>query len=98
MEHTQSELEFHQVFERITDAYVALDRDWRYTYLNAKACNFFGRRVEDMIGRNIWVEFPEGIGQPFQHAYERAMAEQRPLQIEAFYPPYNRWFENRIYP
>ena len=26
------------------------------------------------------------------------MAEQRPLQIEAFYPPYNRWFENRIYP
>lgn len=98
MEHTQPELEFHQVFERITDAYVALDRDWRYTYLNAKACDFFGRRAEDMIGRLIWTEFPEGIGHPFQHAYEQAMAEQRPLQIEAFYPPYNRWFENRIYP
>jgi diguanylate cyclase (GGDEF)-like protein/PAS domain S-box-containing protein len=98
MERTPREQEFHQVFERITDAYVALDRDWRYTYLNAKACDFFGRRAEDLIGRHIWTEFPEGIGQPFQRAYEQAMAEQRPLQIEAYYAPYDRWFENRIYP
>jgi diguanylate cyclase (GGDEF)-like protein/PAS domain S-box-containing protein len=98
MERTPSELEFHQVFERITDACVALDPDWRYTWLNAKACDIFGRRAEDLIGRYIWTEFPEGVDQPFRRAYEQAMAEQRPLQIEAFYPPYNRWFENRIYP
>ncbi|WP_158752718.1 EAL domain-containing protein [Dyella sp. S184] len=98
MERSQPELEFHQVFDRITDAYVALDRDWRYTYLNAKACDFFGRRAEDLIGKHIWTEFPEGAGQPFHHAYEQAMAEQRPILLEAFYPPYNRWFENRIYP
>ena len=66
MDRTTSELEFHQVFERITDAYVALDRDWRYIYLNAKACEFFGRRVEDLIGRHIWTEFPDGEGQPFR--------------------------------
>src|SRR3546814_2560523 len=23
---------------------------------------------------------------------------QCPQQVEAFYPPYNRWFENRVYP
>jgi len=98
MDHPRLELDFHQVFERVTDAYVALDRDWRYTYANAKACQLFGRAVGELIGRHIWTEFPEGAGQPFHHAYEQAMAEQRPLQIEAFYPPYNRWFENRIYP
>ncbi|CAM0999571.1 Response regulator receiver modulated diguanylate cyclase/phosphodiesterase with PAS/PAC sensor(S) [Rhodanobacter sp. Root179] len=98
MDRTTSELEFHQMFERITDAYVALDRDWRYIYLNAKACEFFGRRVEDLIGRHIWTEFPEGEGQPFHRAYEQAMADQQPRQIEAWYPPYQRWFENRIYP
>jgi diguanylate cyclase (GGDEF)-like protein/PAS domain S-box-containing protein len=98
MEHTQQESEFHQVFDRITDAYVALDRDWCYTYLNAKACEFFGRRAEELIGKHIWTEFPDGIDQPFRHAYEQAMAEQRPVLLEAFYPPYNRWFENRIYP
>lgn len=98
MERTQPELEFHQAFDRITDAYVALDRSWRYTYLNARACEFFGRSAEELIGKHIWTEFPEGIDQPFHHAYEQAMAEQRPIQLEAFYAPYNRWFENRIYP
>ncbi len=98
MDHPRLDLDFHQVFERVTDAYVALDRDWRYTYLNARACALFGHKAEELIGRHIWTEFPEGSEQPFHRAYEKAMAEQRPQQIEAFYPPYNRWFENRIYP
>jgi diguanylate cyclase (GGDEF)-like protein/PAS domain S-box-containing protein len=98
MERPHVELEFQQVFDRITDAYVALDRDWRYTYLSAKACEIFGREAKDLLGRNIWAEFPEGIDQPFHHACEKAMAEQQSVSLEAFYPPYNRWFENRIYP
>ncbi|EIM02142.1 diguanylate cyclase [Rhodanobacter thiooxydans] len=98
MDQPRLELDFHQVFERVTDAYVALDRDWRYTYLNAAAGELFGRRAEQLIGRHIWTEFPEGVGQPFQLAYEKAMVEQCPQQVEAFYPPYHRWFESRVYP
>ena len=98
MKRSRPESEFHQVFDRITDAYVALDRNWRYTYLNAKAAQFFGRRPEDLLGKHIWTEFPEGVGHPFHLAYERAMAEQKPLYLEEYYPPYEAWFENRIYP
>ena len=54
MERSTKEIELHHVFERITDAYVALDNDWRYTFLNAKACDFFGREATDLIGRCIW--------------------------------------------
>jgi PAS domain S-box-containing protein len=88
----------HLVLERVTDAFVALDRDWRYTYVNAKAAAIFGRRAEDLIGKHIWTEFPEGVGQPFHRAYERALATQQPTTIEEFYEPYQRWFENRIFP
>ena len=98
MERSRGDTEFLHAFDRITDAYVALDNDWRYTYLNAKACEFFGRRAQDLIGKHIWSEFPEGIDQPFHRAYEQAMAQQQPVFLEAFYPPYQRWFENRIYP
>lgn len=87
-----------EVFERITDGFVALDRDWRYTYINRRGAEFFGRRPEDLIGKHIWTEFPEGMGQPFQLAYERAMTAQVPIQIEEYYAPWDRWFENRIYP
>ncbi len=86
------------IFERISDAFVALDTAWRYTYVNDKAAQIFGRRREDLIGKHIWTEFPEGIGQPFYKAYYKAVETQQPIHLEEYYPPYHRWFENRIYP
>ena len=86
------------VLESMSDAIIVLDNDWHYTYVNPKAAQTFSRRPEDMIGRHIWTEFPEGIGQPLYYAYYKAVAEQTPLQVEEYYPPYDRWFENRIYP
>jgi PAS domain S-box-containing protein len=95
---SDSTSDFGDVLERVSDAVVALDANWHYTYVNRRAAELFGRRPEDLIGRHIWTEFPEGVGQPFQLAYERAMAEQVPIQIENYYQPWDRWFENRIYP
>jgi PAS domain S-box-containing protein len=94
----RAERERRQVFERISDAFVALDREWRYTYVNKKAGEYFGRKAKDLIGKHIWTEFPEGRGQKFHLAYEKSMAEQIPMCIEEYYPPYDSWFENRIYP
>jgi diguanylate cyclase (GGDEF)-like protein/PAS domain S-box-containing protein len=84
--------------ERISDAFVALDPEWVYRYVNQRAAELFGRTPETLIGRHIWTEFPDGVGQPFQLAYERAMREQVPVVMEAYYEPWQRWFENRIYP
>jgi diguanylate cyclase (GGDEF)-like protein/PAS domain S-box-containing protein len=93
-----SRAEVAEILERITDAFVALDRNWRYIYVNERAAQIFGRDRRSLIGKHIWTEFPEGVGQPFHIAYEKAMATQQPVQIEEYYPPYGRWFENRIYP
>ncbi|MBU2601110.1 MAG: PAS domain-containing protein [Actinobacteria bacterium] len=91
-------LGIEQVLERISDAFVALDTEWRYTYVNERAAQMFGRTREALVGTHIWTEFPEGIDQPFYKAYYRAVETQQPSQIEEYYPPYDRWFENRIYP
>jgi PAS domain-containing protein len=37
------------ILERFSDAFVALDKNWRYTYVNQKAADLFGRRPEDLI-------------------------------------------------
>jgi len=86
------------VLHRVSDGFVALDRNWRYTYLNRQAAALFGRTPADLIGKHIWTEFPEGVGQPFHRAYEKAMAEQVFIEMEHYYAPWDRWFENRIYP
>jgi len=87
-----------RVLEATSDGFVALDAAWRYTNVNAHAGRMFNREPASLIGKHIWTEFPEGVGQPFQQEYERAAADGMPHQIEAFYPPYGKWFENRIYP
>lgn len=86
------------VLETMTDGFVVLDRDWRYVYMNRRAGELFNRAPELMIGKMIWDEFPEGVGQPFYHAYQRVMHERVALQIEDHYAPWDRWFENRIFP
>ncbi|MHB8482693.1 MAG: PAS domain-containing protein [Nitrospiria bacterium] len=93
-----SDSKLTNIIERMTDAFVALDANWYYTYVNRKAAEIFGRKPENLIGKHIWTEFPEGTGQLFYKTYHKAMATQQFLQIEEYYPPYDRWFENRIYP
>ncbi len=87
------------VLERVDDGFVALDLDGRYTYVNTRAARMLGRdRPEDLIGRHIWTEFPEGIGQAFHQACEEALQTQRPVVAEQYVEPTQRWIENRIYP
>lgn len=86
------------VLESMNDAFVSLDSNWCYTYVNANAGAIFGRDPKQLIGKNTWTEFPEGIGQPFQKNYERALREQVFIRMEEYYPPNDCWYENRIYP
>jgi PAS domain S-box-containing protein len=87
-----------RILERITEAFVSLDINWCYTYMNKQAGEIFNRDPKNMIGKHIWTEFPEGLNQPFHHAYEKAMATQEYIFLEEHYKPYGRWFENHIYP
>ena len=50
-----NELTLRNVFERITDAFIAFDDQWNYIYLNNKAVEIIGRgrSLEDIIGKNI---------------------------------------------
>ncbi|QKG80062.1 PAS domain S-box protein [Tenuifilum thalassicum] len=86
------------ILENMSDAFVALDRNWCYTYMNEKAAKIFNRDAKEMIGKHIWTEFPEGVGQPFHLNYEKAMNEKVFIKMEEYYPPYDKWFENRINP
>jgi PAS domain S-box-containing protein len=87
-----------KILERVSDGFVALDRQWCYTYVNGSGGRLLGRDAASLVGKHIWTEFPEGRGQRFQLAYEEALETQRPVQLLEHYLPWNRWFENRIFP
>ena len=84
--------------ENITDGFFTLDRQWRFTYVNAAAERVLERGRDELLGGNIWEKFQPAIGTPFQHHYERALAENVTCRFEAFYPQLGKWFEVRVYP
>jgi PAS domain S-box-containing protein len=87
------------ILESISDGFNTFDREWRYTYVNAAAAKMLGKAPEDLLGKNVWELWPHAADSPFGVAYRRAVAENVPLQVEAFYPePLNAWFEVRCYP
>lgn len=97
-EHARVRARLIDILENVTEGFVALDHSWRYSYVNRSAGEMLGRSPARLIGRHIWREFPEGVGQPFHDAYQRVMTARTPETVEEYYPPWDRWFENRIYP
>ncbi len=89
--------DIEQILASISDALVILDREWRYTYANDKAIEMYGMAKEDFLGRSMGELFPDLVGSLYTQLH-RAVAEQRTVPFEYFYPKWNRWFENRVYP
>jgi PAS domain S-box-containing protein len=86
------------LLDRVSDGIIVLDREWYFAYVNDAGATVIGRAASDLVGKHIWSEFPGTEGHAFRRAYEGAMESQRPSRIEAYYAPWDRWFENRIYP
>jgi|GEM_PF-6018504 len=90
------------IFESISDAFIAVDRAYRFTYLNPRAADlllkFTGHPHDYFVGKTIWEAFPDSYESPFGDAYRRVMAEGVSLQLEDFFPPLEGWFDVRIYP
>ncbi|MBU2939165.1 PAS domain S-box protein [Lacinutrix sp. C3R15] len=82
----------------ISDGFVSLDANWCYTFINKKAADILGKSPESLIGKHIWTEFPEGIELPFYKAYYKAAETQETVYFEDYYKPFDKWFENKIYP
>jgi PAS domain S-box-containing protein len=85
-------------FDRITDAFVALDTNWCYTYMNKKAGEILNRNPVEMIGKHIWTEFPELINGSFYNACYKGEESQGYVFLEDYNTINDRWFENHIYP
>ena len=86
------------VLASIRDGFFTLSRDWRYTYINDRQTEIIRMRREDVIGKNVWEVFPDIVDTEFYHQVHRAMNEQIPVLFEYYYPTWDRWFENRVYP
>lgn len=85
-------------FERVSDAMYALDTDWRFTYLNEQAEELVGRSEAELLGTEVWEEFPEAANMEIYDSFQMALETQEPVTFETYYPPLETWFSVRAYP
>src|SRR5690606_8505319 len=77
--------------ESITDAFFSLDTNWCFTYINAEAERLLECKRDDLLGKNIWDEFPYAIGTGFELNYRKAATEGHKVVFEEYYAPLKAW-------
>ncbi|QLG51003.1 PAS domain-containing protein [Natrinema halophilum] len=92
------ESELEETFDRITDAFIGLDRNWNITYINDHGAELLDPEGEGLIGENFWDPFEPALGTTFEEEYRKAMETQEPTSFEEYYPPLGIWFEVHAYP
>jgi PAS domain S-box-containing protein len=87
-----------EILESISDAFFAVDEDFRFTYVNRVAESWWDIPRDEIIGRVCWEVFPETVDTPIFHATHAAVAEQTVQRVEALSPNLDRWVEISIFP
>jgi PAS domain S-box-containing protein len=94
----EGEKRIGEVLESIGDNFIALNRDWCFAYINRAAELILGRRREELLGKNIWAEYPRlnssRVGAMYRQVYEK----QAPANLEYFHQSTATWFEVNVYP
>ena len=96
-----SELRLQNILESISDAFVALDKHWRFTYINQSYLALVAplyHSTRELLGYSVWEKFPDIVGTEVGRFYEQTMATQKAGVRELFYAPINRWLEIRAHP
>ncbi len=90
--------ELDEVFDRVTDAFVALDTAFVVTHVNDHAVELFGRPREEVLGRELWSFTPDPESTRAFELFPRALETGEPLSYETYFEPHERWYEAQVYP
>ncbi|MBW4641525.1 MAG: GAF domain-containing protein [Goleter apudmare HA4340-LM2] len=86
------------ILERITDAFFALDHEWRFNYVNSQAQHVLQKTQDELLGNYIWEVFPQMVETTFYSELHRAIAQQISVEFAEYYPLLDRWLEVHAYP
>ncbi len=90
--------EKNNILESIGDSFFAVDKNWVLTYWNHIAESVLGKKKEDIVGKNLWAEYPDAINTEFYTKYHYAMETMETQSFEAYYDNRNQWVEVTAYP
>ena len=86
------------MLEDLADGFVALDWEWRVAYANPAAAELLRTPAERLFGGLMYELLPQFRGTAFDEHGRLAMEQGVASHFESYFPPYDTWYELRIYP
>ncbi|MEO8706491.1 MAG: PAS domain-containing protein [Kofleriaceae bacterium] len=86
------------VLERLPDAVIILDREFRFRYINPAAIALYEMTREELYGHVMWDVFPKAVGSISHVECLRVLATGETAKFETHYKPWNKWFESIVVP
>ncbi|MBL8272077.1 PAS domain-containing protein [Steroidobacter sp.] len=86
------------LLESVTDAFYALDSEWRVTYANQRALDYFRLTRAEFIGKTLWDALPPTRDSFGRQEFERAVRDNISVSFELLSPVSTKWVEIHAYP
>jgi PAS domain S-box-containing protein len=95
---TAADHRVRRVYERIDDAFFAIDDEGQFTYVNRRAGELLDADPEELVGTTAREAFPEAVDSRFGRELGRAIDRGETVTFEEHYDSLDRWFEVRAFP
>ena len=89
---------FERILDSLTDACVAIDAQWRITYVNRAAERLAETARADLVGSQFWHDFSAPLVAAFGPALQEAARHQTVVEVEHHSSVLQKWFDLRVYP
>lgn len=86
------------VIESITDGFFAVNKEWKFIYINKHQPLPKGMEPNDLIGKSIWDTFPELASTAMFEQFHKAMFDRIPVHFELSSDSGIFWQEMVAYP
>jgi PAS domain S-box-containing protein len=86
------------IFEHIADAFICIDRHWRYSYVNSQAEHLMGKSRAELLGRGVWEVCPTGVGATFFQNAHQVVEQQISREYSEYHDLLQKWLLVRIAP
>jgi PAS domain S-box-containing protein len=86
------------ILSSIRESFIALDREWRFTYVNQRVADKVGIPREKLLGANLWEAAPQYRETAFYYGYRRVLEERVPVQFAVTDADGSHCWEVHAYP
>ena len=80
------------------EAFVTVDRDGRFTYLNEEAERLLGHKAEELLGKKFWSSFQKTVRFRLEELFHGAVTRNESIEFEEMDARVSTWLEVRGYP